>query len=211
MPDAKSEHCKALKDYLKAKNIEFVEKDVEAKREDLAELLEVSNKFAGVPFTIIEKDDGTQVKLKGFNKEEFDKAFGDKGEPVVKADSAVSSEAPAPAVSVAKPISPAGSKDAEQSAQPDDAQKKLDELMGSLSQKGGAGAPSASGVSGAHGAGTASESANTPVQSAVPESTAPAPQATQPQSSVPPAPSNPTSSQSQPPSDLPKVPNFAKK
>ncbi|OGK21521.1 hypothetical protein A3C23_04760 [Candidatus Roizmanbacteria bacterium RIFCSPHIGHO2_02_FULL_37_13b] len=68
--------CKAEKDYLTANKLTFEEKNLEEHREFLAEMLDLSEKWAGVPFTVILKDDGSQVKLKGFTKEEFDKAFG---------------------------------------------------------------------------------------------------------------------------------------
>lgn len=64
------------KEYLKAKNLQFEEKNLETNRDFLTEMLAVSNNFAGTPVTKIEKDDGQIVVLKGFTKEEFDKALG---------------------------------------------------------------------------------------------------------------------------------------
>ncbi len=69
-------YCKAEKEYLASQNISFEEKNVEKQREFLTEMLAASDNFAGVPFTLIVKDDGTQVGLKGFTKEEFDLALG---------------------------------------------------------------------------------------------------------------------------------------
>lgn len=71
--------CAQEKEYLTSKSIPFEEKNIETRREYLSEMLEKSDKFAGVPFTLIEKDDGTIVKLKGFTKEEFDGTFGQVG------------------------------------------------------------------------------------------------------------------------------------
>ena len=67
---------KQEKDYLTTNKLSFEEKNVEEHREYLAEMLQVADKFAGVPVTVIEKDDGAKLTLKGFTKEEFDKEFG---------------------------------------------------------------------------------------------------------------------------------------
>jgi len=67
---------KQEKDYLTANKLSFEEKNVEEHREYLAEMLQAADKFAGVPVTVIEKDDGAKICLKGFTKEEFDKEFG---------------------------------------------------------------------------------------------------------------------------------------
>lgn len=69
-------YCKAEKEYLSSQNIAYEEKNVEQHREFLTEMLAASDNFAGVPFTLIVKDDGAQVGLKGFTKEEFDQALG---------------------------------------------------------------------------------------------------------------------------------------
>lgn len=66
----------AEKEYLKAHNLPFEEKNLETNREYLTEMLAVSNNFAGTPVTKIEKDDGQIVVLKGFTKEEFDNVLG---------------------------------------------------------------------------------------------------------------------------------------
>ena len=69
------EFSKQEKDYLTAKNLPFEEKDLEANRESLTEMLAISNNFSGTPVSKIEKDDGQIVVLKGFTKEDFDKIF----------------------------------------------------------------------------------------------------------------------------------------
>jgi len=69
--------CSQEKEYLTQKGIVYEEKNVAENRAFLEEMLKVSNKFAGVPFTHIVKDDGTQVHLCGFTKEEFDAALVD--------------------------------------------------------------------------------------------------------------------------------------
>lgn len=67
--------CKAEKDYLTSKNLLFVEKNVETDRAALGEMMELSDHFAGVPFTTIAPDSGDLIKIKGFTKEEFDVAL----------------------------------------------------------------------------------------------------------------------------------------
>lgn len=70
-----SPFCTALKEYLAQNNIPFVEKNVEQNRDFLQEMLDVSDKFPGVPFTVISKDNGEVVKIRGFTKTEFDAAL----------------------------------------------------------------------------------------------------------------------------------------
>jgi glutaredoxin len=101
------------KNYLKANNLSFEEKNLETNREFLTEMLAVSNNFAGTPLTKIEKEDGQISVLKGFTKEEFDKELGltqAKPEPevtMVNAGVKVPPAAPAPAPPVApSPVVP---------------------------------------------------------------------------------------------------------
>lgn len=67
---------KAEKEYLTAHNVSFEEKNMETNKEYLTEMLAVSNNFAGTPVTKIEKDDGQISVLKGYTKEDLDKALG---------------------------------------------------------------------------------------------------------------------------------------
>ncbi len=67
---------KQEKDYLKAHNLPYEEKNLESNKEFLAEMLAVSNNFAGTPVTKIEKDDGQIVVLKGFTEPELATALG---------------------------------------------------------------------------------------------------------------------------------------
>lgn len=72
IPDC--QFCKQEKDYLTSKGLPFDEKDVMANKDFLAEMLQKSQNFAGVPFTSLEE--GTQnVMLKGFTQSEFDEAI----------------------------------------------------------------------------------------------------------------------------------------
>lgn len=67
---------KQEREYLTSNKLVYEEKNLETNKEFLAEMLTVSNNFAGTPVTKIEKDDGTIAVLKGFTKEEFDKTLG---------------------------------------------------------------------------------------------------------------------------------------
>ncbi len=66
--------CKQEKDYLTSKGLPFDEKDVLNNKEALAEMLQKSQNFAGVPFTLVE-DGTTSIPLKGFTQSEFEDAF----------------------------------------------------------------------------------------------------------------------------------------
>jgi len=67
---------KQEKEYLKSRGLPFEEKNLEENPQYLDEMLKVSNNFAGTPVTVIQKDDGSTVVLKGFTKEEFEKVLG---------------------------------------------------------------------------------------------------------------------------------------
>lgn len=67
--------CKQEKEYLTSKGLLFEEKNLEASREWLTEMLTVGSNFAGTPVTKIEKDNGQVEVLKGFTKEEFDRVL----------------------------------------------------------------------------------------------------------------------------------------
>lgn len=67
---------KQEKEYLSSHGLTYEEKNLEANKDFLTEMLAISNNFAGTPVTKIEKDDGQITVLKGFTKEEFDQALG---------------------------------------------------------------------------------------------------------------------------------------
>lgn len=67
---------KQERDYLALHDLSYEEKNLETSKDFLAEMLAVSNNFAGTPVTKIEKDDGQIVVLKGFTQTEFDKTLG---------------------------------------------------------------------------------------------------------------------------------------
>jgi glutaredoxin len=61
-------YCKMLKDFLKEKNISFIEKIVDLDETAKDEMLASSGGFLGVPFTVIQKDDGSRENVIGFDK-----------------------------------------------------------------------------------------------------------------------------------------------
>jgi glutaredoxin len=99
--------CKQEKEFLTAQGLQFEEKNVQENRQFLTEMLDVSDKFAGVPFTLVEKDSGEKIGLKGFTQSEFEAALGLTA--AAPAAPAAMSAAPvdmpaAPAPSVADPM-----------------------------------------------------------------------------------------------------------
>lgn len=61
-------YCQMLKDYLKEKGFDYVEKLVDQDELAKVEMAKVSGGFLGVPFTIITKNDGTEETIIGFDK-----------------------------------------------------------------------------------------------------------------------------------------------
>ncbi len=68
-------YCKMLKSYLQSKNIAYEEKHADQDQKLAEELLEKSGQL-GVPFTIIQKDDGTEEKILGFDRPKIDLVLG---------------------------------------------------------------------------------------------------------------------------------------
>lgn len=67
--------CKMLKSYLQSKDIPYNEKHADEDQKLAEELYEKSGQL-GVPFTIIEKDDGSEEKILGFDRHKIDLALG---------------------------------------------------------------------------------------------------------------------------------------
>lgn len=65
-------YCQMLKEYLKEKGVDFVEKLVDQDELAKVEMSAVSGGFLGVPFTIITKNDGTEETVIGFDKGKLD-------------------------------------------------------------------------------------------------------------------------------------------
>lgn len=88
--------CTQEKEYLTQKGIVFEEKNVATHKEFLQEMLGISDNFAGVPFTHVVKDDGSEVGFKGFTKEEFEQVlFG--GQAAAVQNQQASTPVPIPA------------------------------------------------------------------------------------------------------------------
>ena len=68
-------YCHMEKEYLKSKNIDFVDKVVDTDTEALAEMMQLSGQLA-VPFTVIKKEVGREEKILGFDKPRLDKILG---------------------------------------------------------------------------------------------------------------------------------------
>ena len=69
-------YCKMLKDYLKGKNIAFIEKLVDRDEAAQKEMAEASGGFLGIPFTLITKDDGTKETVLGFDQGKINSILG---------------------------------------------------------------------------------------------------------------------------------------
>ena len=69
-------YCKLLKTYLKEKNISFTEKVIDTDDAAREEMEKISGGFLGVPYSVIVKDDGTEVKVVGFDKGKFNETLG---------------------------------------------------------------------------------------------------------------------------------------
>lgn len=69
-------YCVMLKKYLGEKGISFTEKLIDQDVVAQEEMATLSGGFMGTPFTVITKDDGTQVKVMGFDKEKVDETLG---------------------------------------------------------------------------------------------------------------------------------------
>ena len=68
-------YCKMEKDYLDLKGIKYENFFVDENPKKAQEMMDESGQM-GVPFTEITKDDGTEEKILGFDKEKLDKALG---------------------------------------------------------------------------------------------------------------------------------------
>lgn len=69
-------YCKMLKDYLDENNILYEEKMVDSDEEARTQMANDSEGFMGVPFMVIEKEDGTKEKIIGFDREKINSIFG---------------------------------------------------------------------------------------------------------------------------------------
>lgn len=68
-------YCKMLKSYLQSKDIAYEEKHADMDQVVAQELFEKSGQL-GVPFTIIETEDGSEEKILGFDRKKIDLVLG---------------------------------------------------------------------------------------------------------------------------------------
>ena len=68
-------YCKMEKAYLDSKGIKYENTFVDANVEAAKKMIEESGQM-GVPFTEITKDDGSMVKILGFDKAKLNEALG---------------------------------------------------------------------------------------------------------------------------------------
>lgn len=69
-------YCKMAKDYLSERGIVFEEKLVDQDETARQEMASVSGGFLGVPFLVIEKDDGVKETIIGFDKGKIGAVLG---------------------------------------------------------------------------------------------------------------------------------------
>ena len=68
-------YCKMEKDYLDSKGVKYENVFVDQNSDKAQEMMDISGQL-GVPFTVIEKDDGTEEKILGFDKEKLNEVLG---------------------------------------------------------------------------------------------------------------------------------------
>lgn len=66
--------CMMQKDYFKEKNVKYSEIFVDVHPDEAMKMIEISGQM-GVPFTVIDKDDGKRVTILGFDKTRLDQAL----------------------------------------------------------------------------------------------------------------------------------------
>ncbi|OGD87747.1 hypothetical protein A3D81_01640 [Candidatus Curtissbacteria bacterium RIFCSPHIGHO2_02_FULL_40_17] len=66
--------CKMEKDYLNSRNLQFDEILVDQNSEEAQKMIALSGQM-GVPFTVIEKEDGQKVFILGFDRPKIEAAL----------------------------------------------------------------------------------------------------------------------------------------
>lgn len=69
-------YCKMAKDYLNQKGVTFEEKLVDQDEVARQEMASLSGGFLGVPFMVVEKEDGHKETILGFDKGKLDLLLG---------------------------------------------------------------------------------------------------------------------------------------
>lgn len=65
-----------LKNWLDSKQIPFTNKFVDQDVAAMEEMMGISEGHLGVPFTVVTKDDGTMIKIAGFDRPRLGEALG---------------------------------------------------------------------------------------------------------------------------------------
>ena len=68
--------CEMLKNFLDEKNLKYSEKLVDQDAGAKDEMITKSDGYLGVPFTVITKDSGEEVKIVGFDKNLLSQTLG---------------------------------------------------------------------------------------------------------------------------------------
>ena len=69
-------YCKMLVSWLEEKGIDHEEIYVDRDPAKQEEMLAISDGHMGVPFSVVTKDDGSEVKITGFDRGKFEEALG---------------------------------------------------------------------------------------------------------------------------------------
>jgi glutaredoxin len=67
--------CHALMGWLDKKGLAYQKVLVDESNDNMTRLMEVSDGAIGVPFTLIEKDDGSKVTIAGFDQKKFEQTL----------------------------------------------------------------------------------------------------------------------------------------
>lgn len=65
-----------LKSWLDSKNRKYENVFVDEDTAGMEEMIKISEGHMGVPYTVITKNDGSQVKIAGFDKPKFEEMLG---------------------------------------------------------------------------------------------------------------------------------------
>jgi glutaredoxin 3 len=68
-------YCKMLKDYLAQKSVPFSEKLVDNDEVLKNEMMQKSGGYLGVPFSVVTKDTGEEIRVVGFDRMKFDEVL----------------------------------------------------------------------------------------------------------------------------------------
>ena len=67
-------YCQMLKNYLDERKIDYVEKLVDQDEVSRKEMEQKSGGYLGVPFSVVTRDSGEEIKIVGFDKTLFEQA-----------------------------------------------------------------------------------------------------------------------------------------